>query len=172
LKSKKPEALILLSLALFVNLAFIYGFFTRPIIEYKLTTPLDYNETINLNNENFSVTLEAVNKGRASAKITLTIRIYNMSLINSYEYPVETIGEFSEISFPLKNVIMKNQKTEFTIDLNAEDNSSHLVLFYYIEINTDSIDFHKNFALFKPQRPTAIILKNIGENHFMRVKER
>ena len=44
----KNEAFTLAAVAFTINLVLLYGFMTKPVIEYHLSTDVDYNETIDL----------------------------------------------------------------------------------------------------------------------------
>ena len=44
-RSRRTEAYILLVLAIAINALIVYGFVTRPIVAFHLSTPLEYNGT-------------------------------------------------------------------------------------------------------------------------------
>ena len=165
----------MLSIAVAINLTFIYGMATKPVIAYHVTTPLDYNGTIDFDSEYLYVNLEARNVGLSPAGVDLVVKLYNFTLVGS-EGSELTKGEGStELRVALDEPIRPSGHENYNITLDSAGDATYLVLIFSIESKPrlDPITgLHDSFAIFKPERPTALLLKNIDGNMYMRVRRR
>ena len=173
--SRRTEAIILLVLAISVNALILYGFLTRPVVAYHLSTPLEYNGTIDLNSEDLSVILEAENGGRAPASLDFSVRIYNMTLTGPDGLEVVHYNAFSEIGVPLEEPIRASADAEKTITLTNEGDNDYLVLIFSLETRRSLnpvTGFFGSFEIQEPERPTALLLKRIEPGVYKRVTQR
>ena len=174
-QGSKAEAALLLSIAVAINLTFIYGMATKPVIAYHVTTPLDYNGTIDFDSEYLYVNLEARNVGLSPAGVDLVVKLYNFTLVGS-EGSESTKGEGpTELKVALDEPIRPSGQEKYNITLDSAGDATYLVLIFSIESKPrlDPITgLHDSFAIFKPERPTALLLKNIDGNMYMRVRRR
>jgi hypothetical protein len=171
----KIEAVLLLSVAIAINLTFFYGLITRPIIVYHLSTTLDYNGEINFNSEELLVDLEATNEGLSPARVAMIVRSYNMSLRGPEGVEASEEGTFSELYIPLDEPIHRSVREIFSITLNTDVNATYLVLIFSVQPKprVDPIrGFYDSFAIYKPERPNALLLRHVDNGRFTRVTSR
>lgn len=171
----KIEAALLLCIAITINLVFFYGLITRPIIRYHLSTPLDYDSEIDFNSEELLVDLEATNEGFSPARVAMVVRMYNMSLTGPEWIEASVEGDLSELRIPLDEPIRQSGEESFKIILNVDGNATYLVLIFSIESQPQGdpiVEFHDSFALYKPEKPTALLLRHVDGRRFMRVTSR
>ena len=171
----KIEAALLISAALAINIGFFYGLATKPVIEYNISTPLDYNGTVDFDSEELHVTLETRNRGSSPARITLAVRLYNCTLTGTVGLETHLGDGFTEYSIPSTEPIRKSEGREHTIALEPEVNVTHAVLIFLIRVQQrlDPVTgFYDSFTRVKPERPTALLLKHIDGERFMRVRSR
>ncbi len=171
----KPEAALLLLIAVAITISFLFGLSTRPVIAYTLSTPLEYNGTHNFGTGDLLVNLELKNEGLSPARIKLTVRLYNMSLTAPKEIETYDIEGFTVFHVTLDTPIRKNEDTIYSIRLKSSDEATYLLLIYTAESQPllDPItSFHDSFTIYTPERPTALLLKYVEENIFMRVRGR
>lgn len=171
----KIEAIMLVSMAVAINLTFFYGFATKPIIEYHLSTPLDYNRTIDFDSEYLLVNLEASNTGLSPTRVELVVNLYNATLVE-FEGFEEKIGEgLYKASITLDDPIRPSEFVNYNVTMRPEGNVTYLVLIFSVKSipRHDPITgYYNSFTTFKPERPTALLLKHIDGNWFMRVRRR
>lgn len=165
----------MLSIAVAINLTFFYGMVTKPLIAYHVTTPLDYNRTIDFDSDYLFVTLETRNVGLSPARVDLVVKLYNFTLADS-EGSESTEGEWpTELKVALDEPIRPSGHEEYNITLDSAGNATYLVLIFSIE-SKPRLDpftgYYDSFAIFKPERPTALLLKNVDGNMYMRVRRR
>jgi len=164
-----------LAIAIAINLAFLYGIFSRPSISYHLSTMVDYNGTVDFSTENLPVELTLRNTGLSPAKMKLVARFYNMSLTEKSSFDVEELETFSVLRLPLSVSAHMQDYDAFEAVFEPEANSTYLVLIYSIEVDwkVGPISrFHNSFAINKPERPTALLMKHLSDEMYMRVKKR
>ena len=174
-RSRITEAYLLLILAFAVNALIVYGFVVRPVIAYHLSTPLEYNGTIDLSSEDLTVFLEAENLGGAPDRLDFAVRIYNMTLIGPESLEVINYDDFSLISVPLEEPIKASGEVEKTITLTNEGDDDYLVLIFSLETRRSLNPFTGFFGSFEiqdPERPTALLLKRIEPGVYKRVTQR
>ena len=85
------------------------------------------------------------------------------------------ILSFTEYSIPSTEPIRKSEGREHTIALEPEVNVTHAVLIFLIRVQQrlDPVTgFYDSFTRVKPERPTALLLKHIDGERFMRVRSR
>ncbi|MGD2200767.1 MAG: hypothetical protein PVJ38_03925 [Candidatus Bathyarchaeota archaeon] len=168
----KQEAWLLLVIAVSVNALIVYGFMSRPIVSYHLSTPLGYNETIDLAAGDLIVTLEASNTGRAPAWVGFVVRLYNASLAEAQDSAVEDV---SQVSIPLEGPVPPGGGVNRSISLTTSREASYLVLIFSLEGRRDQsalAGFYSSFTVLEPERPTALLLKRIDGLNFKRVTKR
>jgi hypothetical protein len=173
--SRRTEAIILLVLAIAVNALIVYGFVTRPVVAYHISTPLEYNGTIDLSSQDLTVVLEAENRGRAPARLDFAVRIYNMTLTGPEGLEVVSYNDFTEIGVPLEEPIRASGDAEKTITLTNEGDDDYLVLIFSLETRRSLNPFTGFFGSFEiqdPERPTALLLKRIEPGVYKRVTQR
>lgn len=173
--SSRTQAVGMLVISIAINLAFLYGIVARPVISYHLSTPLDYNETIDFSTENLRVEFKLRNKGFSPARLRLAVRFYNMSLHNTESFIVEDEGEFSVLRLPWDVSAHQSEYESFEVAFDSAANATYLVLFYSVEGDwklEPTTRFHNSFAIYKPERPTALLLKHVSDMRYMRVRSR
>lgn len=173
--SSKIQAVGMLVISIAINLAFLIGIFTRPVISYHLSTPVGYNSTIDFSTEELRVGLHLRNMGLSPARVGLVARFYNMSFLETGSLSVEEYEAFSLLRLPWSVSAQQSEYDTFEVAFDSVENSSYLVLIYSIEADRKVRPisrFYNSFAIFKPERPTALLLKNIGDGKYMRVKKR
>jgi hypothetical protein len=171
----KPEAILLIAVALAINASYLYGLLTRPVIAYHISMPLNYNATIDFDSDVLTVDLEVENKGLSSARLVLIARIYNMSLTGPEGIEIKRGEIYSEVVIPMEEAVPKEGHEAFTVELTGTQGTSHQVLIFSVEgkHRTDPVTgFHDSFAIFEPVRPTALLLKRVGDGSYMRVRSR
>jgi hypothetical protein len=171
----KAEARLLFIVAVAVNLCIIYGFLTKPVIAYHISTPLEYNGTIDFNARDLEVSLETTNRGLSPAQVELTARLYNMSLTGPPDAEVSVHDRFSEFQIKLDTPIAPSGNDVRTITITTVEDADYMVLIFYADPQPryDPITgFFDSFAAYTPERPTALLLKQVGANEYMRVTSR
>lgn len=174
-RSRRTEAYILLALAIAINALIVYGFVTRPIVAYHLSTPLEYNGTIDLRSEDLTVVLEARNLGGAPARLDFAVRIYNLTLTGPEGLEATYYDDFTLISVPLEGPIKASGEAEKTITLTNDRDADYLVLVFALETRRSLnpvTGFFRSFEAQQPERPTALLLKRIEAGVYKRVTQR
>lgn len=174
-RDSKPEALLLIAVALAINASFLYGLLTRPVIAYHISTPLNYNATIDFDSDVLTVDLEVDNEGLSPARLVFVARIYNMSFTGPEGIEIRRGEIFSEAVIPIEDAVHKEGHEAFTVELRGMPGTSHQVLIFSVEgkPRPDPVTgFHDSFAIFEPVRPTALLLKQVGDGSYMRVRSR
>lgn len=169
------EAALLLTVAFALNLGFFYGLTTKPVIAYNLSTPLDYNGTINFDSEVLYVTLETSNRGSSPARITLVAWSYNCTLKGPEGAQISVEEDFTEYRIPLDEPIRRLEDGEYTLTLEPDGNATYLLFIFAVQAQPrqDPVTgFYNSFSTFKPVRPTALLLKYVDGAKFMRVRSR
>lgn len=174
-RSRRTEAYILLVLAIAINALIVYGFITRPIVAYHLSTPLEYNGTIDLSSEDLTVVLEARNLGGAPARLDFAVRIYNMTPTGPEGLEASPYNDFTLIRIPLEGQIKASGEAEKTITLSNDGDADYLVLVFALETRRSLnpvAGFFGSFEVQQPERPTALLLKRIEPGVYKRVTQR
>ncbi len=173
--NSKIEAVLLILVAIGINLLFFYGLITRPIIAYNLSTPLDYNGEVDFSTGDLPVNLEVTNEGKSPSRVEMVVRTYNMSLTGPEGVEASVEGTYSELHIPIGKPIRQSRNESSTVTLNTDENATYLVLILSIEPpprHTPVLAFYDSFTIYKPVRPTALLLKHTDGNKYMRVKNR
>ena len=168
----QAAAMLLVSLA--INLAFLYGVVARPVISYHLSTPLDYNETIDFEAEVLPVELWVRNKGLSPARVRLVVRFYNMSPVGAEGWSLSEEGGVSEMRLPWRAPAHQAEES-FAVTFDSRGNATYALLIFYIEVDRGAgpLDrFHNSFITYRPERPTALLLRHVSDMTFMRVRRR
>ena len=171
----KAEARLLFIVTVAINLCIIYGFITRPVIAYHISTPLEYNGTIDFNAGDLEVSLETTNGGLSPARVELTARLYNISLTGPPDAEVSAHDQFSELQIKLDTPIPPSGNDVRTITITTAEDTDYMVLIFYAapQPRYDPIaGFFDSFATYTPERPTALLLRQVGTNEYMRVTSR
>ena len=171
----KSEAFTLAAVALTLNLALLYGFMTKPVIEYHLSTDVDYNETIDLSLGNLDVNLEMTNTGLSPGKVGLTIWLYNMSAVSPEDVDETHFEGYTELKANLKEPIGPSEKDVFTITVGPHEDSDYLILAFSVSpypVRDPVGGFYTSFSQYHPERPTAVLLRHLGDMRYMRVSSR
>ena len=174
-RSRRTEALILLVLAIAINSLLVYGFVTRPVVAYHLSTPLEYNGTIDLSAEDITVVLEARNLGGAPSRLDFAVRIYNMTMTGPEGLETSPYDDFTLIRVPLEGPIKASGEAEKTITLTNEGDADYLVLVFALETRRSLnpvTGFFNSFEIQQAERPTALLLKRIEPGVYKRVTQR
>ncbi len=175
INNRKVEATILLCIAISINILLIVGFISRPIISYNLSTPLDYNKTIDLESINLQIDLLASNKGGSPARINFLVRIYNITVKEPIDLEVSSTDQFSTIRIPIEHPLLKQENELKTIKITNDGDRDYLVLIFSIEprLTMNPLEsFFSSFEVHKPERPTALLLKQIEPGIYKRVTQR
>lgn len=171
----KGEAFALAAIALTLNIALLYGFMTKPVIEYHLSTDIDYNETIDLSLRNLNVDLEMTNTGLSPGKVGVTIWLYNMSVVSPEDFDETHLEGYTELKANLQEPIDPSQKEVFTITVSLIEDSAYLILAFSVTpypVRDPVSGFYTSFSQYNPERPTAILLRHLGDMRYMRVRSR
>ena len=171
----RSEAFTLAVIALTINLALLYGFMTKPVIEYHLSTDVDYNETIDLSLGNLDVDLEMTNTGLSPGKVGLTIWLYNMSVVSPEDGDITHLEGYTELKANLQESIDPSQHEVFTISISPLEDSDYLILAFSVTsypVRDPVSGFYTSFSTYNPERPTALLLRHLGDMHYMRVRSR
>lgn len=169
------QAVLMLLLSIAINLAFFYGLITRPVILYHLTTPLEYNKTVDFDVEKLRVDLRVMNRGGSPARVWLVARIYNMSLIGAEALSVAEFDGVSVLRIPRDVPARRSGYETLELKFDAAANSTYLALIFSVEADWEAnpaVRFHNGFAVYKPERPTALLLKHVGGRIFVRVRRK
>jgi len=175
LRFSMREAWLLLFLAATVNILIVYGFIARPVISYHLTTPLEYNGTIDMEAVDLVVGLEATNLGRGPATVDFYVSLYNMSLTGPEGLEVTEYETATVIQVPVDEVVSPSGKVDRTITLTTEGDATHLVFIFSVnpKRSGDPLSgFYNSFAIYEPVRPTALLLKLLESGDYQRVTSR
>ena len=175
LSYSRIQAVGMLAISIALNLAFLYGIFSRPSISYHLSTPVDYNGTVDFSTGNLPVELNLRNTGLSPARVKLVARFYNMSLADKSSFHVEELETFSVLRLPRSVSAHMPDYDAFEVVFEAAANSSYLVLIYSIEVDwkVGPISrFHNSFVINNPERPTALLMKHVSGEKYIRVKSR
>ncbi len=166
---------MMLAISITINLAFLYGIFSRPSISYHISTPVDYNGTVDFSTDNLPVELNLRNTGLSPARVMLVTRFYNMSLVDKSLFDVEESEAFSVLRLPRSVSAHMPDYDAFEVVFEPAANSSYLVLIYSIEVDwkVGPISrFHNSFVINNPERPNALLMKHVSGEKYMRVKSR
>ena len=167
------DAVLLIAVDLAINLSFLFGLMARPSISYHITTPLNYNETIDLSVNTLRADFRTINRGRSEASIWLRINYYNASLA-SHDDAIPSEGVDGRLSVA-RLLTGQVDYQSFNASFASVGNVSYIVVILSVEVNNDAslgTRFHNSFAVFNPERPTALLLRHIAGNTFMRVSSR
>lgn len=170
----RVEAALLLTTAVAVNLVFFYGYFANPVIAYSLSTPLEYNGTIDFTAD-LPVTMTVTNRGSSPARVALTVRLFNLSLTGPGGVEASIEEGFTEISVSFDEPIRSSEADSFLITIEPSGESTHLVLIFSAmpqPTQNPVTSFYDSFAEYKPERPTALLLKRIEGGEYKRVRKR
>jgi hypothetical protein len=171
----KAEARLLFIVTVAINIFILYGFLTRPVITYNISTPLDYNGTIDFNVGDLEVSLETTNRGLSPALVELTARFYNISMTGPPDAEVSVLDRFSELQIKLDTPITPSGHDVRTITITTVEDADYMVLIFYANPQpryNPLTGFYDSFATYTPERPTALLLKQVGANEYMRVTSR
>ena len=171
----KSEAYILTAIAFAINLALLFGFMTSPVIEYHLSTDIDYDETIDLSLGGLDVNLEMTNTGLSPGKVGLTIWLYNMSVVSPEDLDETVYEGYTELKVNLHEPINPSEKEMFTITVGPHEDSTYLILAFSVSpypVRDPLSGFSTSFSQYNPERPTAVLLRHLGDMRYMRVSSR
>ena len=171
----RAEARLLFIVTIGINLCIVYGFLIRPVIAYHISTPLEYNGTVDFSAEDLEVSLETTNTGLSPAWVELTVRLYNISLTGPRDYEVSERERFSELRIRLDEPIPPSGQDVRTITFTTVADADYMVLIFYTDPQPryDPITgFFDSFALYQPERPTALLLRQVRADEYMRVTSR
>ena len=173
--TRRMEAYILLALAIAVNALILYGFVTKPVVSYNLSTPLEYNGTIDLGSEDLTVVLKARNLGGAPSRLDFAVRIYNMTLTSPDSLETSMYNSYTLITVPLEGPIPASGRDEKTITVTNDGDADYLVLVFSLRTRRSLnpvAGFFSSFEVQQPERPTALLLKRVEPGVYKRVTQR
>jgi len=173
--SSRSEAFTLAAIAFTINLALLYGFMAKPVIEYHLSTNVDYNETIDLSLGDLNINLEMTNTGLSPVKVGLTIWLYNMSVVSPEDVDETHFEGYTELKTKLHEPIDPSQHEVFTLIVSPLEDSTYLILAFSVTpypVRDPVGGFYTSFSQYNPERPTAILLRHLGDMRYMRVRGR
>ena len=171
----KSEAFTMAAIAFTINLALLFGFMTKPVIDYHLSTDIDYNETIDLSLGGLDVILEITNTGLSPGKVGLTIWLYNMSVVSPEDFDETHFEGYTELKVNLREPISPSEKEVFTITVGPHEDSAYLILAFSVSpypVRDPVSGFSTSFSQYNPERPTAVLLRHLGDMRYMRVSSR
>ncbi|MBS7630301.1 hypothetical protein KEJ47_01795 [Candidatus Bathyarchaeota archaeon] len=148
---------------------------SRPIVFYHVYTSIKYNEIVNSRKDNLKIALQTRNSGASKTYLWLVIDFYNLTLIDPKGIEVLVKNGVSRIFIPWLSQPSKLGYESYDIEFSFLDNSSYsLILFSVYENNQyDFLSrFHNSFAVYIPERPTALIFKNIDGFTFIRLQKK
>jgi hypothetical protein len=171
----RSEAFTLAAIAVTINLALLYGFMNKPVIDYHLSTDVDYNETIDLSLGNLNVNLEMANTGLSPGKVGLTIWLYNMSVVSPEDVEETHFEGYTELKAKLHEPIDPSKQEVFTVTVSPLEDSDYLILAFRVSsypVRDPVGGFYTSFSQYSPERPTAVLLRHLGDMRYMRVRSR
>jgi hypothetical protein len=105
----------------------------------------------------------------------MKIRLYNMSVMDKNGYNLHIDEDFSELTIPVRSNI-KNEEVEVKeLSFNASKEADYGLIIYYLDnipFRDPVTGFYESFGIHSPKKPTALLLKNIGDSVFKRVTSR
>ena len=174
-RGSRQESLLFMLIAIVINLLILYGFVTRPVVAYYLSTPLDYNETIDFSTQDILIELTAENKGLAPANIELTLMMYNSSIIypEGLQSPADSGVHMVKLS--LDEPIRQSSNETHILSLEPLGKPPYVVFVFTIDTIHRSdpfTGFYESFMISKPERPTALLLKRVEGEAYMRTRKK
>ena len=172
---EKGEAALLVAATLTVTLFFLYGYVTRPEIYYSVSTEVGYNETFDFGLSDIEVGLEIRNGGASPVDVLAKIGLYNMSLVSPEGGDVFPDEDYTEVRIHLEEPVPGSQSGSFTVKVRPSGSPQYLVFVFKAAPDLSGnplAGFHNSFAVFNPERPTAIMFRKVEGMKYMRVKSR
>ena len=168
----KFEASLMLSISFIIVGAFIYGFMSRPIVFYHIYTSVNYNEIVDSRRDNLKIALQTRNSGVSKTYLWLVVDFYNLTLVEPKGLEILDNG-VSRIFIPWLSQPSKIGYEPYELEFSFLGNSSYSLVLFYIYVNNQHdflTRFHNSFAVYTPERPTALIFKNIDGFRFIRLQ--
>jgi hypothetical protein len=162
-------------IAIAINLLILYGFVTRPVIAYYLSTPLGYNETIDFSTQDILIELTAKNKGLAPVKIELTLMMYNSSIIYPEGLQSPTDSGVHSVKLSLDEPIRQSSNETYVLSLEPLGEPTYVAFVFSVDTIHRSdpfTGFYESFMVSKPERPTALLLKRFEGEAYMRTRKK
>jgi len=173
--SSRIQAILMLAISIGICGAFLLGVASRPSIFYHVSTPLNYNSTIDFPKENLKVSLDTRNRGYLAAEVRLVVSYYNLTLEKPEDLEISKIGDASIVRVSLISAPGREDYESFEVEFSPNVKADYAVIIFFIEADSGAdlqYRFGNSLAVFNPERPTAILLKNLGDGTFMRVRSR
>jgi len=171
-KTYRIISILLLASSIAVIGLFLYGYATRPDLTYKLSTIIDYNKTHDFSAEELPIFLYMKNIGNSPVDIRIIVRLYNSSLGN---YDSVDYGVFDQTEIELDSSLKSGAEVNKTIYFSHESGHEYIAMLFYLEPKRDYnpiSSFDESFTGLTPDRPTALLMKQVNDTTFMRVKNR
>jgi len=171
-KTYRIISILLLASSTAVIGLFLYGYATRPDLTYKLSTIIDYNETHDFSAGDLPIFLYMKNIGNSPVDIRIIVRLYNSSLCN---YDSVDYGVFGQTVIELDSSLKSGENVNKTIYFSPEPDNEYIAMLFYLEPIRDYnpiSSFDESFTGLTQDRPTALLMKQVNDATFMRVKNR
>ncbi|HUS78224.1 MAG TPA: hypothetical protein VM050_06140 [Patescibacteria group bacterium] len=153
----------------------VYGLATRPLLVYSLSTPLDYNATVNLESGGLELDLNVENVGASPSRVTLRVRLYNASLAEPVEAEIAHKPYYDEFYIHIDDAVRRYENGVETLYIEPEGEDGYLAVTFIAQprLGTNPArGFYDSLAVFRSQRPTALLLKNMGDGVYKRVQSK
>jgi hypothetical protein len=115
------------------------------------------------------------NTGLSPGKVGLTIWLYNMSAVSPEDVDETHFDGYTELKAKLHKPIDPSQHEVFTITVSPLEDSAYLILAFSVTpypVRDPVGGFYTSFSQYSPERPTAVLLRHLGDMRYMRVSSR
>jgi len=166
---------LFLVVPLMVIALLVYGLATRPLIVYSLSTSLDYNATVNLESGGLEVDLNVENVGASPSRVTLRVRLYNASLSEPVEAEIAHEQYYDEFYIHIDDAVGRYEHGVETLYIEPEGDDGYLAVTFTAQPllgANPARGFYDSLAIFRSQRPTALLLKNMEDGVYKRVQSK
>jgi len=171
-KTYRTISILLMASSIAVIGLFLYGYATRADLTYKLSTIINYNETHDFSAGDLPIFLYMKNIGNSPVDIRIIVRLYNSSLSN---YDSVDYGFFDQTEIELDSSLKSGENVNKTIYFSPEPDNEYIAMLFYLEPIRDYnpiSSFDESFTGLTQDRPTALLMKQVNDTTFMRVKNR
>ena len=174
-RGSRQESLFFMFIAIVINLLILYGFVTRPIVTYYLSTPLGYNETIDFSTQTILIELTAENKGLSPAKIELTLTMYNSSIISPEGVQSPSDSSVHQVKLSLDEPVRQSSNGTYLLSLEPLGEPTFVAFVFSVDTihRSDPLTgFYESFLVSTPERPTALLLRRVEGDAYMRTRKK
>ena len=167
---RRTEGYVLFFLSLTVVCFFVYGILSHPELQYNLSTDIVYNETWDFLIGAIPIYLHVENTGSNPASIGIVVRYYNATHPTA---KVQNYDGYRDISIEMEEPINVGEVRQVNVSMIPEEGHDYIALLFYPlpirDLNPIS-SFDESFTQLQDVRPTAILLRHIEDQIYMRVR--